>query len=511
MRNHKGTLIITICALLLGTFTVMARRRRRKKGNGLAFSVFRKIMLKDKIINKYIETKGGITSAGWKDVVFRKTVKYCGANWHCKPALTTIKGKTNKSLREYYADGLVTETHKGYSEWVMTYIVEKHYYDAAYGAFIHGVPKLADLLAPTVNSKEKIDTLWHGYAGRAYWVLFYLGAKNKMKDMIAGLPEGNDGVDHVKAMYSFSQSWNLSKENTKALEEFCTGTVFQESNHRTATPYCLRWFGQINTKNKLAKRFVKKYINDHSYKLEAIRTAGKLNLKDTKSLLQGFLKKSYSKQQVWVKVGRKSKRKKIDTWSRGYNSIPSAVALYGMGDKTAKKAIKYWMKYDKKKSKCDHTAVQALFVEMLYASKKTQKKLKKDLKKLYKKMLKGQKKNSQLEGLVRRAALYFLQLGDTIGLKSIIKIIESGDNNNIIALLEGLGGDPTKWVGSSRGYAGLGHLTIGKKGLKAKVLKKIAKKLKSEFMMWNNYQVKGLANRTWFALNARILHAKNKL
>ncbi|MBN2723126.1 MAG: hypothetical protein JXR95_03535 [Deltaproteobacteria bacterium] len=508
--------IIFILVSLLGlTFFTdsKARRRRVQRRKGVSNVEHRKMLLKDPIINKYLKTNGGTTSAGWKDESFRNTVKLCGANWHCTESLNMMIGKKNSALTEYYKDGLATQVWGGISEFKMTFIDENHYLNAAFGALFHQVPNAADLIAPVINTTEKIYNLWGHVAHTPYWVLFYLGAKNKIKDMLPGLEEARATVSHVKAMYQFTPAWKLSSATKASMENICINKAFQGGKYESVAPYCLRWMGLTNSKNKTAKRFLKRYFtSNRGYEqLEAIHAIAHLNDKSMKKLLQENLAKSYFQKKENVKVGRRYKKKLVDTWGRNFNSIPTALTLLGMDDSKAKKAINYWLKFDDKKKRCDHTAIEMLFMETAVSSVSIQKKMKKDLQNIYKKLVKYQSRNSQFKNVVRYASLALIQMGDTTGMKGVMDILGSGNINDIKELLAGLGGDPEKWVGSPRNRQGLGYLKVGKNGISVKNAKKIARKIKSELPVWGDKFVKGLALRAYIDINARIHIAEKKL
>jgi hypothetical protein len=469
-------------------------------------------MKRDVRVNKYLRISGG-SMRGWKDKNLWRAVYTCGGSWYCTHSWNVILGKSSAQLRSYYTDALHTYLWNGRPKFTLSFIHRGIQKGLAIKALLHGVPGLADRLAPTIDSNKEIHWLWGSNAGDVYWSLFYLGAKNKLPAMFSGLSEVRLSANHVRAIYGFSYAWKLSKAQVRKLETLCTAKVFGPGKYKVAEANCLRWLGRTTTRNKLAQRFVRKYVTS-SYSVpqaEAIRAAGALRLKAAKRKLQDNLAKAYAKRTRLVKRGRRYKRVKSDTWSTNWNAVPSAVALLGLGDRQAKKAIGHWTQIDRKTGRCNHTAIEHLFVEAVFAHPRAQKKLNRTLKKLYKKMVKLQRKNRTLRGTVRRAALALLQMGDRAGLKVALQVLTDGDRGNVGDLLSGLGANPHGWVGPAGNRAGLGHITVGKGGLKTRDAQKLANKIKAEFPMWNDKGLRAKALQAWTDINTRIGIANKKL
>jgi hypothetical protein len=385
-------------------------------------------------------------------------------------------------------------------------------------------PGAADALAKTIAGPKEQQELWWCSSSNAYRGLWLLGGKAHLKTILDGLerrfvkrwvPKGMCSREHVHTMLPLLASWKLTPVQNKRIENFCAETIFG-SEEKHAKHACLRYLGRIATKHGDARDYIANFVTSDNrwFLTSAIRAAGQAKIKELKGALIKRLARQYLPKTHSVKKGKKYVRVKTDFWQTGFRVVPTAVALIGMGDKTALKAAKFWLGTENRKGQIRLTWSQGfteLAKETAFANSAALKKLKPLLAKTLKTILKGAATNRGLERPAYVAAIYMSQIGDPTALKHLISLIKGGDRNQIIRIMAGWGGEPGRILRMGRDSPGLARFPVGKGGYSVKQAQQVITLIKKRLKFWSDTNVKTRAIEAALNIQARIDIVKNKL
>ncbi len=456
---------------------------------------------------------------GWRYQQFQQRMQKQAPNlFRFKRGWNVFQGKRNRLEKKFYMDSLaVTKISRG-RDWFPIWWVE-NYRDAparaALGVFLYKVPNAAQLIATAIGTPARISLAFDRTPPTAYWALWYLGAKKYVDTMIQGFyaksRRGRGITHHTQFALSVLDRWKLTRAQVRKIESFCKEKVFQPSGFQGATAGCLRFLGRIRTKDSQLQQFLVQYTGSSTslYSLEAIRALGHMRYRRLRSKLKANLSRAKQRRTRRVKRGRRYKRKTVISYSTHFNAVPSAIALVGLGDRKAYKIVKDWvMTYDKRDFLDNNLAFDKVFTEAAYASPRALKKLRRLLRKAYKKAERAFRKNPRMKRHVRLAAVSLLQIGDRQGLKRVLRVLGDTDKLEIRTLLKELGARPG---GTFSGRRGIGHIKVGKGGLKARDAQKIAKTIRKRFIFWRDTTIREHAMQAVADIEALILIAKKRL
>ncbi len=382
-------------------------------------------------------------------------------------------------------------------------------------------PQAADAIAKTMAKPVLIDDLYRkctaAYGARGLWLQGAAGKKH-LDTFLAALKHNTQGCKRpqVSWMLPHLDTWTLPAEQVKGMESFCTEQIWQENvgDTRPKTA-CLRYMGNINSTNSDVHEFVKSFAEgkNNTLRAEGIRTVGKLGIKSTEKFLQGRLAKAYREQTRKVKEGKKYVKKKTDTWNNNFDAVSSAVALMGMGDKNAPRAIDYWLSY-RPKGKTGKMAFmwnqgfKEVARELAFAHPQAKQKLVGLTSKAFKAGLKHAENNDQLHRDLFAIAIGLSHVGDKDALKYLMGVLGGSDKNLVRDLLHAWGGEPSKMVELGRSTVGLGRFPVGKDGYSAKEAQKVIDTIKKRLKFWSGGELKQDGIACALSIKANIAAAK---
>ena len=474
-------------------------------------------MEKDPTCQKWLWMKHNTTKAfGYYDnegKIFPMT-KEC--NYHlfnCKTGWDAFLGNPNPDLAEFWGDSLA---HTEDKEWGENKSIWKFNNDDLVGvractaAPLWNFKDAATLIAKTINTPQKVETLWcdgsTSYKYVPYQALWHLGAKDQADTMIKGLAikpraEIRCRHEHRAMFFSVAHEWKLSKEQNEAITKFCLD-LFQatESHDQNTVGGCLRYLGRTKTANSDALEFIKNYIGNYDNKYEAARAAAYLPIKE-KVVKDDFLKR------IAQNANEKTVNKKKVTWyNTNFDVAIGVVGLYGMGDSTAEKVLKDWLGWVKADKELQNpNGFKALMREAPFVAESHRKKLAGMIASTFKEVVKVAPTKSQYPAYARLAAVALLQMGDKAGLEHVLDILKANDTNEIKELLEYLGEKPEQLHGSSYG---LGGIRVGKDALTEKEARQIIDTIKARFKFWSDSNLKRSALMVALDIEARIKASK---
>jgi len=374
---------------------------------------------------------------------------------------------------------------------------------SAIGMAMYKQPGAADAIAKTLAKPVLIDDLYRkctaGYGARGLWLQGADGKKH-VDTLLAALKHNTNGCSRPQLSWMLPNldTWTLSPEQLKGMEAFCSEKVWQENvgNVRPKLA-CLRYMGAIGTKNSDVHEFIRNYAegNENSLRAEGIRTAGRLGLKSTKKFLKARLAKNYREKSKKVKKGKKYVQKKTDTWSTNFDAVSSAVALMGMGDKNAPKAIAYWLSYrtvgkSKRMAFMWNQGFKEVARDLAFAGPKAKKKVIAMASKAFKQGVKYADDTPDLHRDLFAIAIGLSHVGDKAALKYLMEILGASDKNLIKELLHAWGGEPQKMLELGRSTVGLGRFPVGKGGYSAKDAQKVIDTIKKRMKFWASGELK---------------------
>ncbi|MGB0590630.1 MAG: hypothetical protein ACPGU1_13210 [Myxococcota bacterium] len=392
---------------------------------------------------------------------------------------------------------------------------------AAKGLVLYPVEGAAARIAATIETEKKQGDLWQEYVAMPYEALYYMGAKDQLGAILKGLTFNarNKERSQVKPTLLHLPAWSLAPEQVEQIASFCVELFSSTDENNRPIAACIRYLGMVETTHEDAREFIANYANgqgDSWLHLHGIRAAAGLALKDAKENLQGNLKKAYREKTLRIRKGKKRIEKKVDTWSAHHQAVPSAVALMGMKDKQAAKAVAYWLSFEERGGSeqfVHNQGFRLLAREANFADPKTKKKLLKLLSKAWKKAAKLAESQSGMERDVFQAALGLSQLGDKAAVDLLVSYIKGkkGRESDIREIFKAWGGDTKAIMHGGNSNIGIGHLTVGKTGVPAKLAQSVADVIVKRMKFWSDKNTKGLATNVVLDLKARIAGAANGL
>ena len=392
---------------------------------------------------------------------------------------------------------------------------------AAKGLALYPMDGASDAIANTIDTAKKQGELWKKEVGVPYESLFYLGAKDKLPIMLKGLTfnERNEDRAQVLPMLTHLPAWTLSPAQVEEVSSFCVELFPSNDENKKAIAACIRYLGVVGTQNSDAKDFIANFASgqgDSWLTLHAMRAVAGLSLKDAKENLQENVPKAYTQRTKRERKGRKTIEKKVDTWNANWNAIPSAVALYSMGDKKMAKPLAYWLGFEERggSEKMVHgQAFRLLAREINFAHPKAKKKLLKMVIKTWKKAEKLSKNDRGFETDLFTASLGLCQMGDKTVLAFLMKFItgKKGRDNDIRNILKSWGGSTQELLHGGNSNIGIGRFPVGKDGFSPADAQKVVDTIKKRFKFWTDETTKGLAVAVMLDIQARINAVNNKL
>jgi hypothetical protein len=386
----------------------------------------------------------------------------------------------------------------------------------------------ADAIAKTLAVPREIDDLYGagctaGYAVRGIWLQGADG-KKQLPVLLKALEHNTKGRlsssscrrEHLAAMLPHLDTWTLSPDEVKQMETLCL-TVFQE-DIGSALPKaaCLRYMGAISSTHSEVRDFIANFAqgNDNFLRVEGIRAAARIGHPDVETFLSGRLAKNYSKVKKSVEKGKKKVDVEVEQWNTNFDAVQAAVALFGLGDATAGKAIAYWVSFEERGGKpnlANNKALNELCREAPFMSPKTLAKLQPMLVKAFETAQKGLATNPQLEYDVFKVALGLSHVGDKGALKYLTAVMNGADDSRTKELLWAWGGEPDKLLEGGRSTIGLGRFPMSKGRYTPADGEAIIALVKKRLKFWNDGEMKQDGIEMAIAIQAGIEAAKNGL
>jgi len=205
---------------------------------------------------------------------------------------------------------------------------------------------------------------------------------------------------------------------------------------------CFRFLARIGSKNAdLKEHLTTAAGTSSSHKgLDAIRAIGLLQHKGAKAQLSTILKKVAGKKQIQIKAGKGYKFITVDSWTGTNDAVAAAVALVGMGDAQAMKAINFWLSVGNK-SFYDSYGFQPVLFEAALGHPAAQKKLVKPIQDALKKIKPWIDGNdSGFTNAYNDGNVALLQMGNKAGLPRVLAVLSGTELEQIREILRQLGG-----------------------------------------------------------------------
>jgi len=301
------------------------------------------------------------------------------------------------------------------------------------------------------------------------------------------------------------------------VESFCLDHVLRPgASHRGAALGCVRYLGRIRTSNKVARKLIADLVTDRATlgSREAFRAFSHIGSKRLRKQAQANLK---SAERNFVKVIRRGRRVKQVSY-KGHtahnDAVGSAIYLLGLGDRKMVKILDAWlMTYDISGNLHQENAFLEVFQEAAFASPKAQKKLRPMLHKALKKALGAARKSSIMERVALTASLSLLQMGDSFGLKTVLKAIATVDRQRLYHIVGFMGTVPSNTFKAWGIGTGIGHLKVGRGGLSIGDARKLANALRRRFktVPWKKVDTRAYLMQAVADIDACILVAQQNL
>ncbi len=474
----------------------------------------------DPMVKKYVKVRPlghgnyGFFSKFKDDRLNRMTQQCRGGFFGCAEGWKVFRGKGRPGLAQFFADALRVAPWRKDGKWVFKlntgYPRSGTLATEAIALFRH--KQAADLLAKTIDSQSKLSYLLCRGKFQPYVSLWRLGAKHKLDVMIKGLTNHRCTTRHVRELLHRLDAWTLSKAQKKKVLDLCVETIFPsaESRLQQSVPACAQYLGRVGTKNSDALEFHVKFSGGGGTPsaFAARRALGNLSHRGSKKVFRAALKSSFRKRQRSARVGRRVRRFTIQTWAENQKNVSQGVALAAMGDRYAKKALRYWVGFLRDGSFHNTSAWTYAFNEAAFASPKGWKRIRSILAKAFKKGVKLLRKKPNHKRYITQAAINLLQHGDKSALKYVMNVIGGNDMHEIQEVLSGCGSTLGQDAGTRWGPR---HLRVGKGGLSVKTAQKLVKLIRRKFKFWGSRHLKAHAIRAVLEIEARITAVKKRL
>ncbi|PKN24385.1 MAG: hypothetical protein CVU65_11925 [Deltaproteobacteria bacterium HGW-Deltaproteobacteria-22] len=429
----------------------------------------------------------------------------------CKTGYKAFAGTPDAAWNDFWVDSL---SHTEDKEWGTNPPIWKLNSDsyvgvrAATAAPVWNFPNAAALIAKTINTPQKMETLWYFRASREsykqhpYRALWRLGAKEHADVLIARMElkcEDNRHCagDNRIVFLMTADAWKLSATQNAAIAKICAEAfVGDEAWDTHAVGPCLRYFGRTKTADTTMLTFIKRLMGTGDSKLEAARAAAYIPIKE-KAVINDFLKRVEQNKQE-----RTEGRKKIISYNNNYDIAIGAIGLFGMGEADGEKVIDDFVGWDKAKSELTNpNGWVSLMAEAPFVAETHRKKLIDKIKKVLPNVEKKIPKDSQYQRYTRVAACALLQLGDKAGLEPALDILKGNDDNEVKELVTCLGEKAEEANGNS---VGLGSVRVGKDALTEKEARQLIDAIKAGFATWQDEGMKRSALNAALDIEARI-------
>lgn len=433
----------------------------------------------------------------------------------CKIGYKAFTGTPPAEYSDFFADSLA---HTEDKEWGTNPPIWKLHFDtyaatrAATAAPIWNFPNAAALIAKSISTDQKMETLWtflaakQSYKQVPYRALWHLGAKEHADTLIARLPVHCKAArfcsgDHRITFFMTADAWKLTDAQNAKLAELCAEIfVGSESWETQSVGPCLRYFGRTRTTNATMLAFIKRLIGDNYNKLEAARAAAYIPVQD-KAVIADFTKRVEQNANE-----RTEGKTKVIWYNNNYDIAIGAVGLFGMGEKLGEKVIDDFVSWDKKKGELTNpNGWVSLMAEAPFVAETHRKKLIDKIKKVLPDVEKKIPKDNQYQRYTRVAACALLQLGDKAGLEPALDIIKGNDDNETKDLMTCIGEKAEEYNGNA---VGLGYVRVGKDALTEKEARSLIDAIKTAMVMWQDDSLKRSAVLVGLDLEARIKASK---
>ncbi|MBU1241670.1 hypothetical protein KKD52_11265 [Myxococcota bacterium] len=440
--------------------------------------------------------------------------KDCSSLFNCQFGWDAFLGNPSADYAEFWGDSL---SHTEDKEWGENAPIWKFNEDDAVGpractaAPLWNFKDAATLIAKTINTPKKIETLWCGTRDSSmkdspYRALWLIGAKDQADVMIKGMAlkpraESKCAQKHTTMFLAVADAWKLSKAQNTEIEKTCLA-IFQstESHDKANVGGCIRYLGRTKTTSSDAVEFIKNYMGDSQQKHEAARALAFMAVKDT------AVKNEWLKRVEQNKREKTVNKKKITWYDRNFEVGIGVVALYGMGDSTGEKVIKDYLGWDKtKKELTNPNGFKMLMTDAPFVADSHRKKLAGLIGGVFKDVVKLAGVKSQYDTYAMLAAVALVQLGDKAGLAHVLDILKGNDQNLLRDLFEYIGETPDALGGAAKG---LGYVRVGKDGLTEKEARQIIDTIKARFKFWSNSNHKHSGLKVALDIEARLKAAK---
>ncbi len=419
----------------------------------------------------------------------------------CDVGIAAVKGKPDPKYKAIWKD-LHKITMRGKNrEWMFGHWSRDMW---PYGLVLWNPDEALKILTKKLNYKPKLFGFMANTKQPIFDALWYLADKNAADPMIKRMGNLLYTSMHTKDALMRFHTWGLSADQQKKVEAVCLkmfqgeGGKLAKGREKDIVVPCMRFLGLSASKNSDAIEFVENYLGEN-LKGDAARCLGGMGYKKAKSALKDVLAKQKTKKKI--------KKKKVTIWYPRKASVAAAVALLGMGDKDAGKAIKMWLKVDKKEKRLmDSSGFEMTVLELPWAGAKSKKKLVKMVKKAFKTVEKLSKKEDNLKNYANRAAIALVQAGDKSSMKYLLATLKGNKKDLRNEILIGLGGH-TNYYGSFR--TGTGGIGIGgKKGVGKKEVAALEKMILKRLKFWKSDRgAKQKAMRAILDMRARLKFA----
>lgn len=475
-------------------------------------------MVKDPVCRKYIRIDG--VAGGVVSVRFykEKSARQIGSsNSRCSESLLKCKvgwdaaaGRHMPGAKQFFTDSLAIANWAGFWQFKLQVVDTQAGPRAMYGAVLFGVPKAADLVAQSISTRKKFLNIYGGpkhtmFVNEAamypYLALFYLGAKSKADVMISQLSIAGAHQHHF---LNFAHFWKLSKAQKRKIQATCLKILGMTSAKLQVKRSCVRYLARIGSKSSDLRSHMLTFASQPStYEgMDAVRALGILKIKRAKKQLKAVLSRGKKIRTRRIRKRRRSRKVKLTTWVGNYTMASVAVALAAMKDREAMKAIKYWLSMGDR-GLVDARGFTALVFEATLTSPAMQKKLAKLVKKTLKKLRSFT--SSTMARAYRHGHVALLQMGDKVGLKQVMGVLDGHDKKAIKETLQQLGGMLTPLAHRNRGIQ---RIRVGKGGIKARDAKKLLAKIQGRMRFWADKKMKGYATQVVMELMGLIKAAR---
>jgi hypothetical protein len=376
---------------------------------------------------------------------------------------------------------------------------------SAEGLAVYQPEGAAEAIAKTVADETQQAQLWQEYTATPYDSLYFLGAKEHLPVLLKGMWYGKKDRPHLVTALWHLDAWTLSPEQLEGVASGCAQVLADTAEAPTTKTACIRYLGIVGAPNREARAFIANLAG--SGDVQAIRAlAGLIETSSRKRLEQNLLQ-AYREKATRIKKGNKYEEKKTDSWRIDPNAVPSAIALFGMGDATAAKAIAYWLSMEERGSSMeltDNGGFTGLARDLNFADPKGKAKLLALTSNAWKAVEKAAQKNTGLQNELFSAALGLSQAGDKAALAHLMEYIQGdlGREADVQKILGAWGGAPGEQL-KPNSDAGIGRFPVGKGGYSVEDAAKVVASIKARLPFWSSSGLKAVGVRTILEIEAR--------